>query len=149
MELFFSRQMHTTGSRPMRRRWSVCLQAERSYLPLHFPDIPADTVTTYVNPVCSENLNDDAETLKLRTRITIEGDSIDYSYDKSAVTANMEALKLLINAMIPEDAQWSTIDISDFYLGTPLPHPEYIRIQRALIHPAPRDPVLRPGEILA
>ncbi len=25
--------------------------------PLHFPDIPADTVVTYVNPVCSEKLN--------------------------------------------------------------------------------------------
>jgi hypothetical protein len=95
---------------------------------LHFPDIPADTVT-YVNPVCSEKLNDDAETLKLRTRITIGGDRIDYPYDKSAVTANMEGLKLLINAMISENANWSTIDISDFYLGTPLPHPEYICIQ--------------------
>ena len=103
--------------------------------PLHFPDIPADTVVTYVNPVCTEKLNDDAETLKLRTCITIGGDRINYPYDKSAVTANMEALKLLINAMISEDADWSTIDISDFYLGTPLPHPEYIRIQRNLIPP--------------
>jgi hypothetical protein len=103
--------------------------------PLHFPDIPENTVVTYVNPVCTEKLNDDAETLKLRTRVTIGGDRIDYPYDKSAVTANMEALKLLINAMISENANWSTIDISDFYLGTPLPHPEYIRIQRALIPP--------------
>jgi hypothetical protein len=103
--------------------------------PLHFPDIPEDMVVTYVNPVCSEKLNDDAETLKLRTRVTIGGDRIDYPNDKSAVTANMEALKLLINAMISENANWSTIDISDFYLGTPLPHPEHIRIQRALISP--------------
>ncbi len=87
---------------------------------------------TYVNPICSEKLHDD-DTLKLRTRVTIGGDRIDYPFDKSAVTANMEALKLLINAMISENASWSTIDISDFYLGTPLPHPEYIRIQQALI----------------
>ncbi len=77
---------------------------------------------TYVNPECSKKLNDD-ETLKLRARVTIGGDRIDYPYDKSAVTANMEALKLLINAMISENANWSTIDISDFYFGTPLPHP--------------------------
>jgi hypothetical protein len=61
--------------------------------PLHFSDIPADTVVTYVNRVCSEKLNDDAETLKLRTCITIGRERIDYSYDKAAVTANMEALK--------------------------------------------------------
>jgi hypothetical protein len=101
-------------------------------LPMHFKDIPIDTVVTYVNPICSEKLNDD-ETLKLRTRVTIGGDRIDYPYEKSAVTANMEALKILINAMISENANWSTIDISDFYLGTPLPHPEHIRIQQALI----------------
>ncbi len=101
-------------------------------LPMNYDDIPIDNVVTYVNPVCSEKLNDD-ETLKLRTRVTIEGDRIDYPYEKSAVTANMEALKLLVNAMISEDANWSTIDINDFYLGTPLPHPEHIRIQRALI----------------
>ncbi len=100
--------------------------------PIYFEDIPIDTVVTYVNSVCSEKLNDD-ETLKLRTRVTIGGDKIDYPYDKSAVTANMKALKPLISAMISENANWSTIDISDFYLGTPLPQPEHIRIQRALM----------------
>jgi hypothetical protein len=34
----------------------------------------------------------------------------------------MEELKLLINAMISENANWSTIDIIDFYLGTSLPN---------------------------
>jgi hypothetical protein len=100
--------------------------------PIYYSEIPNQNVVTYVNPICSEKLNDD-ETLKLRTRITIGSDRIDYPCHKSAVTANMEALKLLINAMISEDANWSTIDSSDFYLGTPLPHPEYIRIQKALI----------------
>jgi hypothetical protein len=78
--------------------------------PLRFPDIPEDTVVTYVNPVCSEKLNDDAETLKLRTRVTIGGDRIDYPYDKSTVTANMEALKLLINAMIYDIGRRQLVD---------------------------------------
>ena len=30
--------------------------------------------------------------------------------------------------MISDDAAFSTVDLEDFYLGTPLPHPEYIRI---------------------
>ena len=45
----------------------------------------------------------------------------------------MEALKILLNIMISENANWSTIDLTDFYLGTDLPHPEYIRIQADLI----------------
>jgi hypothetical protein len=35
--------------------------------------------------------------------------------------------------MISEDANFSTIDLTDFYLGTDLPHPEYIRIPIRLI----------------
>ena len=45
----------------------------------------------------------------------------------------MEAIKILLNCMISENANWSTIDLTDFYLGTDLPHPEYIRIPRNLI----------------
>ena len=37
--------------------------------------------------------------------------------------------------MISEDAQWSTMDLTDFYLGTDLPHPEYLRIPEAMIPP--------------
>ncbi len=48
----------------------------------------------------------------------------------------MEALKILLNVMISENAKWSTIDLTDFYLGTDLPHPEYIRIQAQLIPPS-------------
>jgi hypothetical protein len=87
---------------------------------------------TYVNPVCVEKLNDDSS-LKFRTRLTIGGDRIIYPYDKSAVTADLESWKILLNCMISEDANWSTIDLTDFYLGTPLPHPEYIRIPTAMI----------------
>ncbi len=35
--------------------------------------------------------------------------------------------------MISENAKWSTLYLTDFYLGTDLPHPEYIRIPRNLI----------------
>jgi hypothetical protein len=100
--------------------------------PRCFNDIPKDRVITYVNPVCVEKTNDDG-TLKFRTRLTIGGDRIKYPYSTAAVTAEMEALKVLLNCMISEDAQWSTMDLTDFYLGTDLPHEEYIRIPRHLI----------------
>jgi hypothetical protein len=85
-----------------------------------------------VNPVCVEKTNDDGS-IKFRTRLTIGGDRIQYLYDTSAVTAEMDAIKILLNCMISEDADWTTIDLPDFYLGTDLPHPEYIRIPRNFI----------------
>ena len=102
--------------------------------PILFPSIPNDRVITYVNPVCVEKTNDDGS-IKFRTRLTIGGDRIVYPYDTSAVTAELDALKILINCMISEDANWSTIDLTDFYLGTDLPHPEYIRIPTRHIPP--------------
>jgi hypothetical protein len=100
--------------------------------PIVFQDIPTDRVVTYVYPVCVEKRNEDGS-LNFRTRLTIGGDRIQYPYDKTAVTAEMEALKILLNCMISENASWSTIDLTDFYLGTDLPHPEFIRIPLHLI----------------
>ena len=100
--------------------------------PILYQDIPADKDATYVNPVCSEKVKDDGS-LKLRTRATIGGDRIDYPYTTTAMTAELEAIKLLINAMISDNAAFSTVDLEDFYLGTPLPHPEYIRIPVSFI----------------
>jgi hypothetical protein len=97
-----------------------------------FRNIPHDRVITYVNPVCVEKTNDDGS-MKFRTRLTIGGDRIQYPFDTAAVTAEMDAIKILLNCMISENARWSTADLTDFYLGTDLPHPEYIRIPRNLI----------------
>jgi hypothetical protein len=66
--------------------------------------------------------------LKFRTRATIGGDQVDYPYSTTAVTANLECIKILLNAMISDDINLSTIDLEDFYLGTNLPQPEYVRI---------------------
>ncbi len=37
--------------------------------------------------------------------------------------------------MISDDIPFATMDLKDFYLGTPLPHPEYIRIPTKFIPP--------------
>jgi hypothetical protein len=110
----------------------VRLLTSSTIRPIHFREIPMDQIVTYVNPVCVEKLNDDGS-LKFRTRLTIGGDRIIYPYDKSAVTADLESFKILLNCMISENANWTTIDLTDFYLGTPLPHPEYIRIPISMI----------------
>ena len=100
--------------------------------PIFRGDIPAGRDATYVNPVCSEKIRDNG-TLKLRTRATIGGDKIDYPYSTTAITAELEAIKILLNGMISDNASFSTVDLEDFYLGTPLPHPEYIRIPTKFI----------------
>ncbi len=88
--------------------------------PIMHHDIPQDKQATYMNPVCSEKLNDNG-TVKLRTRATIGGDKIDYPYPTTAVTAELESIKILFNAMISDNAAFSTVDLEDFYLGTQLP----------------------------
>ncbi len=45
--------------------------------PILYTDIPADNGVTYVNPVCSEKMNDDGS-IKFRTRLIIGGDRINY-----------------------------------------------------------------------
>ena len=56
-----------------------------------------------------------------------------YPYDKSAVTADLGSFEILLKCMISENANRTTIDLTDFYLGTPLPHSEYIRIPISMI----------------
>jgi hypothetical protein len=102
--------------------------------PILFDAIPSDKRATYVNPVCSEKLRDTGA-MKFRTRATIGGDQIDYPYNTTAVTANLESIKILLNAMISDNANFATIDLEDFYLGTPLPHSEFIRIPTRFIPP--------------
>jgi hypothetical protein len=58
---------------------------------------------------------------------TTPGESI-YSGDLAAYTASMSTVKLLLNAVVSEDAKFLTTDITDFYLGTPIGTPEYMWI---------------------
>jgi hypothetical protein len=119
--------------------------------PIMHQDIPEGKEATYMNPVCSEKLHDNGA-LKLRTRATIGGDRIDYPYSTTAVTAELESIKILMNAMISDNAAFSTVDLEDFYLGTSLPHPEYIRIPLKFIPKKVRrfynlDPFLYKGAL--
>jgi len=37
----------------------------------------------------------------------------------------MPLVKILIQSVVSDGAQWMTLDIKDFYLATPMPRPEY------------------------
>jgi hypothetical protein len=65
-----------------------------------------------------------------RTRITIGGSRICYAGDVGTNTASLELFKLLLNSVLSrKGARFSNIDLKNFYLDTPMPDPEYVRIK--------------------
>jgi hypothetical protein len=65
-----------------------------------------------------------------RTRFTVGGDRINYPGKVATPTAEMLVAKMLFNSVIStKGACFMTIDISNFYLMTPLHHPKFIRVK--------------------
>jgi hypothetical protein len=64
------------------------------------------------------------------TRITIGGIRICYPGNVSTNTVSLKLVKLLLNSVLSrKGACFSTIDIKNFYLDTPMPNPEYVHIK--------------------
>ena len=69
-----------------------------------------------------------------RSRLTTGGDRINYPFDTSAPTADLPTIKLLWNSVLSSPgAKYITMDISNFYLGSPMVRPEYLRLPIKLI----------------
>jgi hypothetical protein len=93
--------------------------------------LPAGRTATYYNP--QVRIKEKPTGTEYRVRGTCGGDKVDYPGAVSSQTAAMSTIKLLLNAAVSEDADWCTTDIRDFYLGTPLPRTEYMRIKLSQI----------------
>ena len=96
---------------------------------IHRHDVPKERMkdVTYGQFVCTIR-PEKAE--KNRTRFTVGGDRINYPGEVATPTAEMLVAKLLFNSVIStRGAKFMTMDISNFYLMTPLSRPEYIRIK--------------------
>jgi hypothetical protein len=64
------------------------------------------------------------------TRIIIGGNHICYPGDVGTNTASLELLKLLLNSVLSwKGAHFSSINLKNFYLDTPMPDPEYVCIK--------------------
>ncbi|KAL7475246.1 hypothetical protein ACHAW6_001168, partial [Cyclotella cf. meneghiniana] len=71
------------------------------------------------------------------TRLVVGGDRINYPCEVATPTTDMYAAKILFNSVISTIGTWfMTMDISNFYLNTPLAWPEYIRMS---IHDIPEE----------
>ncbi len=65
-----------------------------------------------------------------RTRFVAGGDRINYPGKVATPTANMLVAKILFNSIISiKGARFMTINISNFYLMTPLKRTEYIQMK--------------------
>ena len=65
-----------------------------------------------------------------QTRFTVGGNRINYPGEVATPTANMLVAKIPLNSVISTGgAQFTTINISNFYLMTPLKRPEYIHVK--------------------
>jgi hypothetical protein len=61
--------------------------------------------------------------------VTVGGDIIDYSGDVATSTADITTFKILINSTLStEDAVMMIVDIKNYFLGTPLPRFEYMKM---------------------
>jgi hypothetical protein len=66
---------------------------------------------------------------KERLRLTVGGDRLYYSCDVATSTADITTFKILIKSIISTaDAAMMMMDIENFYLDTPSPHFEYMKM---------------------
>jgi hypothetical protein len=97
---------------------------------IHLHQQPSDRRgdTTYYNPKPKEKYDDEMNKVFYRIRGTAVGDRINYDGPTKAKTAAQSTVKLLLQSVVSDNAKFMTLDIKDFYLMTPLPRSEYIRI---------------------
>ena len=95
-------------------------------------DKPSDRKASYYNPQVSVKVNELGEIVR-RVRGTYGGDGSDYAGDRSSWTADMQTIKILLNVVVSEGADFCTADIGDFYLGSTLERPEYMWLSRAQV----------------
>jgi hypothetical protein len=94
------------------------------FIDLH--NIPKYRKITYGKLFCDFKPN---KTENHRARLTVGGDRLDYSGDTATSTADITTFKILINSTLSTtEAKMMMMDITNYYLGTPLPTYEYMRL---------------------
>jgi hypothetical protein len=89
-------------------------------------NIPKDRKITYGKIVCDYKPHKQE---KERVRLTVGGDKLDYSGDVPTSTADITRFKILINSTLStKDAAMMMMDVKNYYIGTPLPRFEYMKM---------------------
>jgi hypothetical protein len=89
-------------------------------------NIPKDRKITHGKIVCDYKPH---KKEKERVRLTVGGDNLDYSGNVATSTTDITTFKILINSTLSTaDAAMMMMDINNYYLGTPLPRFEYMKM---------------------
>jgi hypothetical protein len=89
-------------------------------------NVPKDRKITYGKIVCDYKPH---KKEKERFQLTVVGDTLDYSNDFATSTADITTFKIIINSTLSiEDAAMMMMDIHNYYLVTPLPRFEYMKM---------------------
>lgn len=102
--------------------------------PIMYAAIPADRIpdiTGFIKAVREKQSLDGDKTYRVRG--TADGRFVHYPGDTAAKTAEMAAVKMLLQSVASDGAKWLTLDISDFYIMHDLVRKEYVRIRVAEI----------------
>ena len=98
---------------------------------VHPSKIPKDKKVTYAKLVA------DLRPLKKEThrvRVTLGGDKLPYEGPTATQSASLVLVKTHLNSVIStENAKYATLDISDYFYGTPMKTYEYVRIKLDII----------------
>ena len=97
-----------------------------AFIPWH--QMPDGRNSSYYNPVCTRK-GDSLETYRYRVRGTVADTHSDYEGPTAAYTASIPTVKILLNSVVSTpEARVCTADIKDYYLGTPMDRPEFIKV---------------------
>jgi len=95
-------------------------------------DVPRGRAISYYNPQLSRKRRPETVItggIEYRVRGTYGGDRGDYKGPTAAETADITTVKILLNSVVSDpEGQWMTTDVCDYYLGTPMDTPEYMRV---------------------
>lgn len=94
-------------------------------------EVPSNKTVTYARFVCDIRPQKEEQE---RVRMTVGGDRIEYPHDVSTKTADIVTAKILLNSTVStHDARFMVMDAKNFYLGTPMPYHEFMRVHRSQI----------------
>jgi hypothetical protein len=112
------------------------VETTRTLCPVHFAFSPP----TYFNPVIKEKWSPSSLLIPGLLRCltsgvdrrvrgtTAGGDRLESSVPPSTLVASLPTVNLLLNSIVSTDSFFGFIDLTDFYLGTSLPVPQFIKI---------------------
>ena len=93
--------------------------------------IPRDRKVTYMK--CVVDLRPQKQEVE-RTRLVLGGDKVDYPFNVSTNTTDLDTTKIHFNSVISTPgARFMGLDLKDFYLGTIMKRYEYAKIKIDII----------------